>query len=115
MNNWTVEETAFRCQRLSVRLEQLMQNFLRMGSLSLDGKDAEAVLEILRECKVFLELTAIDLDVDSAFELAQIQRQLSKWQLHWLDTWMSDASRLEISNLTQIWATRIQEMAGILV
>jgi Protein of unknown function (DUF5674) len=59
MNNWTVEETAFRCQRLSVRLEQLTQNFLRMGSLSLEGKDAETVLEILRECKVFLELTAL--------------------------------------------------------
>jgi hypothetical protein len=115
MNNWTVEETAFRCQRLSVRLEQLSQNFLRMGSLSVEGKDAETVLEILRECKVFLELTAIDLDVDSAFELAQIQRQLSRWQLHWLKIWANDPSRLEIATLTQIWANRIREMAGILV
>ncbi len=115
MNNWTVEEIAFRCQRLSVRLEQLTQNFLRMGSFSVEGKDVDTTLEILRECKVFLELTAIDLDVDSAFELAQIQRQLSRWQLHWLKTWASDRSRLEISTLTQIWANRVQEMAGFLV
>jgi hypothetical protein len=115
MNNWTVEETAFRCQRLSVRLEQLTQKFLRMGFLSVEGKDAETVLEILRESKVFLELTAIDLDVDSAFELAQIQRQLSRWQLHWLETWANDASRLEIVTLTQTWANRVREMAGVLV
>jgi hypothetical protein len=115
MNNWTVEETAFRCQRLSVRLEQLSRNFLRMGSLSVEGKDAETVLETLRESKVFLELTAIDLDVDSAFELAQIQRQLSRWQLYWLETWANDASRIEIVTLTQTWANRVREMAGILV
>lgn len=108
-------ETAFRCQRLSVRLERLSQNFLQMGSLSVDGRDAEVVLETLRESKVFLELTAIDLDVDSAFELAQIQRQLSRWQIHWLETWANDPSRLEISTLTQTWANRIREMAGVLV
>jgi hypothetical protein len=115
MNNLTVEETAFRCQRLSIRLERLSQNFLRMGSVSVEGKDAEAGLEILRECKVFLELTAIDLDVDSAYELAQIQRQLSRWQLHWLETWASDSNRLEILTLTQAWAHRVREMAGVLV
>ena len=115
MNNWTVEETAFRCQRLSIRLERLSQNFRQMGSLTVDTKDANTVLEILRESKVFLGLTAIDLDVDSAFELAQIQRQLSRWQLHWLETWVNDSSRLEISTFTQTWANRIQEMAVILV
>ena len=36
MNNWTVEQIAFRCDRLFVRLERLAQNFLQMASLSLD-------------------------------------------------------------------------------
>jgi hypothetical protein len=115
MNNWSVEEIAFRCQRLSVRMERLAQNFLRMGSLSLDGIDAETVLEIVRESKVFIELTAIDLDVDSAFELAQIQRQLSRWHIYWLEIWASDASRIEISTLSLAWANRIREMAGVFV
>lgn len=115
MNNWTVEQIAFRCDRLSVRLERLAQNFLQMASLSLDGVNREGVLGIVRESKVFLELTAIDLDVDSAFELAQIQRQLSRWHTHWWSTWASDSSRLEISTLSQTWANRIREMAGVLV
>jgi hypothetical protein len=122
MNNWSVEQIAFRCvaygersYRLSVRLERLAQNFLQMASLSLDGVNGEAVLGIVRESKVFLELTAIDLDVDSAFELAQMQRQLSRWHIHWLSTWASDSNSLEISTLSQTWANRIREMAGVLV
>jgi hypothetical protein len=115
MNNWTASEITFRCERLSVRMERLAQNFLRMGSLSADGTDAETVLALVRESKVFLELTAIDLDVDRAFELAQIQRHLSQWHIHWQQTWANDLSRLEISTLAQTWAARIREMAGVLV
>lgn len=115
MNNWTAEELAFRCERLSVRLETLSQNFLRMSSLSVDAANAEATLEIIRESKAFLELTAIDLDIDRAFELAQMQRQLSRWHLHWEEIWAQDSGRSEISTLAQIWAIRIREMAGILV
>ena len=115
MNNWTVAEMSFRCDRLSLRMERLAQNFLRMGSISLDGVDAETVRAIVKESKVFIELTAIDLDVDSAFELAQIQRQLSRWDVHWLETWTSDVSRVKICSLSQIWADRIREMAGVFV
>jgi hypothetical protein len=63
----------------------------------------------------FLELTALDLDVDSAFELAQMQRQLSRWHLQWSETWTNDSSRLEISTLARAWASRVREMAKILV
>ena len=115
MNNWTASEIAFRCERLSIRMERLAQNFSRMGALSVEGVDAETVLALVRESKVFLELTAIDLDVDRAFELAQIQRQLSRWHIHWQQTWTNDVSRLEISTLVQTWVARIQEMAGVLV
>jgi hypothetical protein len=113
MNNWTAEEIAFRCDRLPVRIDRLAANLLRMGSLSLNGTDADSTLEILRESKIFIELTAIDLDIDSAFELAQIQRQLSRWHIHWVETWSSTSGRNEISTLTQNWANRLREMSGV--
>lgn len=115
MNNLAAEELAFRCDRLSIRLERLAQNFLQIASLSLDVNNAEAVLMIIRESKRFLELTAIDLDVDNAFELAQIQRQLSRWHIRWIETWANDSARLEISDSAQAWANRIRELAGVLV
>jgi hypothetical protein len=113
MNNWTAEEIAFRCDRLPVRIDRLATNLLRLGSLSSNGTDADSTLAVLRESKVFIELTAIDLDVDSAFELAQIQRQLSRWHIHWAETWVGTSSRNEISTLTQTWANRLREMSGV--
>jgi hypothetical protein len=70
MNNWTGEELAFRCEHLSVRMSKLAQNFLQMAALSADVSNAEAVLVLIRESKGFLELTALDLDVEQGFELA---------------------------------------------
>ena len=115
MNNWTAVEVAFRCDRLSIRLERLAQNFSQLAALSLDGKNAEAALALVRESKVFLELTAIDLAVDNAFELAQMQRQLSRWHLRWIELWANDAARLKISTSSQTWVNRVREMAGVLV
>jgi hypothetical protein len=115
MNNWTETEIAFRCQRLSVRMERLAQHLSRLGSLGLEGIDRETVLATLRESKSFLELTAIDLDVNSAFELAQMQRQLSRWHIHWDETWNSDTNRREISDLCSDWANRIQAMSVVMV
>jgi hypothetical protein len=113
MNNWTAIELAFRCDRLPTRIEKLTDNFLSLRSLSLEGNDAEAVLTILRESKVFIELIAIDLDIDSAYELAQIQRQLSQWHIYWPAAWINDARRSEISTLSQTWANRLREMSRI--
>jgi hypothetical protein len=96
-------------------LEKLAQKFNQIASLSLDEVNASDALEIVRECKVLLECNAIDLDVDSAFELAQIQRQLSRWHIYWLETWTTDSSGIEISTVTQLWANRVREIAGVLV
>jgi hypothetical protein len=114
MNNLSDLEMTFRCDRLSVRMERLIDNFQRMEALSSDGANAETVLTIVRETKVFLELTALDLDVNRAFELAQIQRQLSRWHIHWLEVWTNDASRLEISTLANTWAQQLREIAIVL-
>jgi hypothetical protein len=115
MNHWTEAELTFRCERLSARLDRLAQHFLRLASLSLDVTNESAVLVIVRESKVFLELTAIDLEVEAAYELAQMQRQLSRWHVHWRKVWADEAARLEISRVTQTWASRVREMAGVLV
>jgi hypothetical protein len=115
MNNWTAEEIAFRCDRLPTRIERLTQNLSRIGSLSKDGLEPETVLAIIRESKAFIELTAIDLDINSAFELAQIQRQLSQWHIHWTEIWTNQNDRNEIFTQSQLWVNRLQEMSGAFV
>lgn len=115
MNNWTPEELAFRCDRLSVRLERLATNFLQIAILSdaLDNQDQ--TLSIVRQSKSFLELTAVDLDFDNAFELAQIQRQLSHWHRRWGDIWQSDVDRQSIATAANHWAQQVRTIAGVFV
>jgi hypothetical protein len=113
MNNWNDSEMAFRCERLSVRLERLAQNFLGLAQLSQDETQADMALTLIQESKAFLELTAIDLDVDSAFELAQMQRQLSRWHIHWPGVWANH--RADLGATMQGWVSRVREMAGVLV
>lgn len=115
MNNWTPEELAFRCDRLSVRLERLATNFLQIAILSdaLDNQDQ--TLSIVRQSKSFLELTAVDLDFDNAFELAQIQRRLSHWHRRWGDIWQSDVDRQSIATAANHWAQQVRTIAGVLV
>jgi len=43
MNNWSPEELAFRCKRLSVRLEILAQTFFQLATLSEAATHADAV------------------------------------------------------------------------
>lgn len=115
MNNWTPEERAFRCDRLSIRLERLATNFLQIATLSRTVENSAQTLSIVRETKSFLELTAVDLDFDNAFELAQIQRQLSSWHRRWEDTWRHEADRSSIATYTQAWAKQVRTIAGVLV
>jgi hypothetical protein len=115
MNNWTPEELTFRCDRLSVRLERLATNFLQISMLSHTIENSAQTLSIVRESKSFLELTAVDLDFDNAFELAQIQRQLSHWHRRWEDTWNNESDRTSIATHTKAWADKVRAIAGVLV
>jgi hypothetical protein len=115
MNHWTPEELAFRCDRLSVRLERLATNFLQIAILSNAIDNRDQTLSIVRQSKSFLELTAIDLDFDNAFELAQIQRQLSHWHRRWEETWTSEADRQSIATAANHWAQQVRTIAGVLV
>ena len=85
-----------------------------MAQLSQDARNADRVLAIVQESKSFLELTAIDLDVDSAFELAQMQRQLSRWHLHWAEIRQDDRFK-EIAPLMVVWVEQVRGFAGVLV
>lgn len=115
MNNWTPEELAFRCDRLSIRLERLATNFLQISQLCHTLENSDQTLSIVRQTKSFLELTAVDLDFDNAFELAQIQRQLSSWHRRWEDTWKNEADRRSMANHTTTWAEQVRTIAGVLV
>ena len=76
MQNRSSVEIEFRRNRLSVRLERLTAHFEELAQLLAQGGDSGNCLKYVQECKFFIQWTGIDLDVDNAYELVQMQRQL---------------------------------------
>ena len=115
MSNHLTVEIEFRLNRLSVRLEQLATHFALLGAIVQSGEDSARGLIVLQDCKLFIEWTGIDLDVDRAYALLQIQRQLVQWQRNWDELWRSDLERLSIDRQLQPWAVNVREMLLVLV
>jgi hypothetical protein len=68
---------------------------------------------LLQECKLFIEWMGIDLEVDRAYELLQMQRQLVQWRHNWSVLWQSVDERSQVDRQLQIWVQQIKEMSGI--
>ena len=115
MSNHLTVEMEFRLNRLSVRLERLAAHFELLRAIVQSGEDSERGLIVLQDCKLFIEWTGIDLDVDRAYALLQIQRQLVQWQRNWDELWRSDLERLSIDRQLQPWAVNVREMLLVLV
>ncbi|NJM49179.1 MAG: hypothetical protein HC860_25890 [Alkalinema sp. RU_4_3] len=89
MNDWNEAELAFRCERLSVRLERLAEGFLRMGQLSQDAANADLVLEIVKEIedkilrlgrtRLARELALLDPQEEQRLAEEGLDRELSEW------------------------------------
>jgi hypothetical protein len=114
MSNQLTLEMEFRLNRLSVRLERLARHFGQLGAIVSSGEDSARGLVLLQDCKLFIEWTGVDLDVDRAYELLQMQRQLVQWQRNWDELWRSNLERSVIDQVLQAWAVNINQMMLVL-
>jgi hypothetical protein len=113
MQNPISLEIDFRLNRLSVRLDRLGQHFEHLASEVQSGEDLGLSLKTLQECKLFIEWTGIDLEVDRAYALLQMQRQLVQWQRNWSGIWMSVEERSQVESQLRIWVQQLQAMSGV--
>jgi hypothetical protein len=95
------------------RLYRLGKHFEQLASEVRSGEQIGLSLKTLQECKLFIEWTGIDLEVDRAYELLQMQRQLVQWQRNWTTLWQSMEERSQVDRQLQVWAQQIEEMSGV--
>jgi hypothetical protein len=107
-------EIEFRMNRLSVRLERLAAHFEELAQLLARGGDSGNCLKYVQECKFFIEWTGIDLDVDNAYELVQMQRQLVQWQRHWDELFGQPVETAQISQQLRLWSESARSMTTVL-
>jgi hypothetical protein len=114
VQNRSSVEIEFRTNRLSVRLERLAAHFEELAQLLAQGADSGNCLKYVEECKFFIEWTGIDLDVDNAYGLVQMQRQLVQWQRNWDELFGKPAEAIQISQQLRLWSESARSMTTVL-
>jgi hypothetical protein len=117
MNDSGAIKSRFLRDEKPVRLCGIAANLARVRSFSKNEGNRQAVHGLIEETKWFIEWTAADFassDVDKAAQLAELQVQLSRWQIGWDHRWNDPAQRAEIASQAKQWSDRVLEMSGLL-
>ena len=102
---------------VSVRLGGIAANLARVRSFSKYDGNHTAVHGIIDETKWFIEWSGpdfADYDIDTAAQLAELQVQLSRWQIGWLGRWNDRTRRAEMAAQAKEWSDRVLAMSGLL-
>ncbi|MCC5625309.1 hypothetical protein LC574_30160, partial [Nostoc sp. CHAB 5715] len=83
----TYEQETFVQDSIPVRLGKLVTNLAQISQLFSDSTHEDVVKSLIRETMYFLEWIAPDIDIDNAFELANLGRFLTRWLFNWEQAW----------------------------
>jgi len=103
---------------ISEQLSQLAENLTQIKTLAQTGKEEQRAQRLVRESQFFIEWIVPNLNLDMNLELAtqlvELQRQLSRWKLHWSTLWASSSDRLQIASTAQHWNEWLRNFSGLL-
>lgn len=114
MKDWTKIRERYLRDALPVRLGGLAANLSRIKSFAAHEANREAVESLLDESKFFIEWTALEVEIDIAAELVELQIQLARWQQCWPNIWNDLARRHQVAEQSSVWSKRILELSGLL-
>lgn len=69
---------------------------------------------LFRECRLFIEWTVPDAELETQAALATLQHDLQNWQNDFKSANGADDWRAEINAACERWANRILELSGLL-
>ena len=114
MRKWyTLKERYLRGQ-LPIRLGNLASNLARIKSPSQNAANGELIENLLQECKLFIEWTAQDAEIEIAAELVELQTQLACWQYSWARIWEDAEQPMKVGEEGRIWSGKVLNMSGVL-
>ncbi|MBE9116563.1 hypothetical protein IQ249_11695 [Lusitaniella coriacea LEGE 07157] len=114
MRNWAALKERYLRDELPIRIGGLAANLARVKSFSQDIEHCELVEGLLQESKYFIEWTAPDAEIETAAELVELQRQLVRWQYHWVKIWNDPEQRLNVAEQAKDWSDRVLDLSGLL-
>ena len=114
MSSWATIRTRYLRDDVPVRLGGLAANLLRIRSYADRPDHEEVVSRLVRESALFIEWTAADVDHAKLADLAELQRQLSRWHRNWESVWADMDTRAEMARVAGDWSQLLLEMSGLL-
>ena len=96
------------------RLGNLASNLARIADFSAMMDNAAQVAGVVDESKYFIEWTAGETEIETAAQLAELQRQLALWQLNWRQIWDDPTQRAQVAQESRAWSERVLQMSGLL-
>ncbi len=101
-----------------IRLGNIAANLSRISSHLDDPRLKNAVLTFIDESKWFCEWAAIEAvhtnDIETAYMLATIQRQLVRWEHHLDDIYRDGGRRAEMAETARAWSNHLLVLSGLL-
>ena len=114
MRNWTALKERYLRDNLPTRLGNLASNLARIKSRSQNPVYDELVKSLVEESRYFIEWTAKEMEIDTAAELLDLQRILTRWLFHWDSIWSNIAERTQLTDIAGTWSERVLDMSGLL-
>ena len=114
MREWYFLNERYLRGQLLIRLENLASNLAGIKSQSQNAPNGELIENLLQECKLFIEWTAQDAEIEIAAELVELQTQLACWQYSWAEIRSNVQQRIKVSEQVKIWSEKVLNMSGLL-
>lgn len=112
-NNFTYEQQTFLQDSISVRLEKLATNLTQIKSYFSESTDENALKSLIRETMYFIEWIGPDIDIDNAFQLANLGRFLTRWLFKWEQAWNNTEAKNQIIQELRIWSDSVLQMSKL--
>ena len=96
MRVWYTLKERYLQGQLPIPLGNLASNLAGIKSRSQNAANGEIIESVLQECKLFIEWTAQDAEIEIAGELVELQIELACWQYSWARIWEDAEQRMRV-------------------
>lgn len=112
-NGLTIEKEAFMQASISVKFRKLLNNLASIKSSFSQSIHEDVVKNLIRETLYFIEWIAPDIDIDNAFELANLGRFLTRWLFNWEKAWNDTEAKIKIIQELDIWSDSVVQISKL--
>ncbi|MDF5718872.1 MAG: hypothetical protein PUP93_34655 [Rhizonema sp. NSF051] len=114
MTTERIDRVQFVQNNIPTRLKNLAAHLTEINLLSRETEQPFVAIRLIRESQYFIEWTAPEMDIDTAAELVDLMRALSRWKLNWENICSDTIAWTQVTQEAKSWSQRVLSMSGLL-